>query len=364
MKINFIILLAVGFLQGRCLAQFPAFTIRGSEVRKIISTNVPGQEYELHIMVPAGYQNSDKKYPVLYLMDSQWDFPLVTALYGEQYFDGFVPPMIIVGITWGGINPNPDSLRARDYTPTNEKRSPQSGGAPKFLSFLKNELIPFIEINYKGEKNDRALMGCSLGGLFTLYALFTEPGLFQRYIAATPAFGWDNEVIYQYEKKYAENQSNPPAKLFACIGGVERSVPRFEKLTKYLSDRHYENLQIKTRILENTGHSGTKGEGYARGLQYVFERPSIKIENSILNKYAGTYSLSNGNVVQLKAENNQLVLYYSPTNKYPLQSTSETDFYSTAEFLYIRFKKDGNKTTTGFELETFGGAQWANKVKQ
>jgi len=78
---------------------------------------VNGQEYVLQVSLPAGYDKSNKKYPVVYLMDSQWDFPLVTALYGEQYFDGFIPELIIAGITWGGTHPNPDSLRARDYTP-------------------------------------------------------------------------------------------------------------------------------------------------------------------------------------------------------------------------------------------------------
>ena len=172
------------------MAQFPAFEIQGSQVRKLTSSIVANQKYVLQMMLPANYENSNKKFPVLYLMDLQWDFPLLTALYGQQYYDGFIPEMIIVGVTWGGTKPNPDSLRARDYTPTTEARSPQSGGAQQYLSALKNEVFPFIETNYKADKNDRALIGCSLGGLFTLYALFTEPGLFQRYVAATPAIGW------------------------------------------------------------------------------------------------------------------------------------------------------------------------------
>ena len=89
----------------------------------------------MQISLPAGYDKSNKKYPVVYLMDSQWDFPLLTALYGQQYYDGFIPEVIIVGITWGGEHPNPDSLRARDYTPTNVKQLPQSGGADKFLCY-------------------------------------------------------------------------------------------------------------------------------------------------------------------------------------------------------------------------------------
>lgn len=245
--------------------------------------------------------------------------------------------------------------------PTNEKKSPQSGGAANFLSFMKNELFPFIETNYSADKSDRTLIGCSLGGLFTLYTLFTQPEMFQRYVAASPAFGWDNEVIYQYEKKYFENISNPPAKLFMCMGGVERGVPGFEKLAKFLSDRSYKSIQIKAMVLENTGHSGTKGEGYARGLQYVFERPRIKLDVAQLDKYTGSYQLVSGNKIEIKNENNQLSIYFSPTNKYVLYAAGEMDFYSTSEFLKMHFINENKKE--GFQLERYGSSQFVNKLK-
>ena len=65
-------------------AQYPRVDIPGSEVRKITSSIVKGQEYELQILLPGGYETSNKKYPVIYLMDSQWDFPLLKCLYGEH----------------------------------------------------------------------------------------------------------------------------------------------------------------------------------------------------------------------------------------------------------------------------------------
>jgi predicted alpha/beta superfamily hydrolase len=344
-------------------SQSPTVDIPGSQVRKITSSLVPNQEYLLQVMLPAGYDKSNKKYPVLYLQDSQWDFPLVSALYGQQYFDGFIPETIIVGITWGGTNPNPDSLRARDYTPTKEARTPQSGGAANYLSFIKNEAIPFVEANYRADKNDRILMGCSLGGLFTLYALFTEPTLFQRYVAATPAIGWDNEVIYKYEKQYFDSKPSATAKLFICEGGVERGVPSYEKFIKQLSQRNYKQLQFKSRILENIGHSGTKGEGYERGLQYVFARPTFNASAALLQKYAGTYQLPNANTIEVKVENNQLVAYFSPNNKYILQVATERDFFSTAEFLNVKFNVDASNKTTGLQLERYGSTQMATKVK-
>ncbi len=342
-------------------AQYPKVNIPNSEVRSITSSIVAGQEYQLQVMLPAGYNNSDdKRYPVVYLMDAQWDFPLVASLYGQQYYDGFIPSMIIVGVTWGGVNPNPDSLRARDYTPTNEKRLPQSGGASRFLSVLKNEVIPLIEKNYRVENNDRTLMGCSLGGLFTMYTLFTEPDLFQRYVAVSPAYGWDNQVIYQYEKKYFENKSNPPARLFMCVGGVERGVPGFNKLTDFLNNRHYSFLKIESRVLENTGHSGTKGEGFARGLQFVFAKPKADLPPSVLEKYVGSYQSANGNKIEIKSEDNKLAIYFGANNKYVLYAADETDFYATSEFLNIHFKMNAD-AVSGFQLDQYGGSQYVKK---
>lgn len=336
MKKCFLLLFA-GCCVLHSMAQYPAVTIPGTEIRKITSAIVTGQEYELQILLPGGYKQSDKKYPVVYVMDSQWDFPLVKSIYGQQYYDGFIPEVIIVGVTWGGIKPNPDSLRARDYTPTNESRQPQSGGADNFLSFMKNELFPFIETNYKAENTNRSLVGCSLGGLFTIYTMLTHTELFTGYAAASPAVGWDKEVLYKYEKEFAAHKLDKPIRLYLTVGDVERSRPAFEKFSNYLTAKKYPGVNIRSKILENTGHSGTKSETYNRGLQFIFEKPDLKLSDTELQKYTGIYRAVNGSAVELKAENNQLVLYYTPVNSFVLKAASETLFYSTAEFLNIEF---------------------------
>jgi predicted alpha/beta superfamily hydrolase len=79
--------------------------------------------------------------------------------------------MIIIGI----INVD----RNRDYTPTyapNQKGGlefPTSGKAEKFLEYLKSELFPYIESNYKTQPY-RILAGWSLGGLFTVYTFLVD----------------------------------------------------------------------------------------------------------------------------------------------------------------------------------------------
>lgn len=342
--------------------QFPPVTIPGSEVRKITSAIVNGQEYELHVLLPAGYDTSTKKYPVVYLMDSQWDFPVVKSIYGQQYFDGFIPELIVVGVTWGGVHPNPDSLRARDYTPTGEARLPQSGGADHFLDFMKKELFPFIETNYKADADNRILMGCSLGGLFTMYTLFTHTDMFIGYAAASPAVAWDNEVLYRFEKIFAEKKLAKPVRVYMTVGDVEMGRPVFEKFAGDLAKHHNSNVQLRSKVLENTGHSGTKSETYSRGLQYIFERARLQFSAEELNKYAGTYQSSKGEKVELKHEGSQLYLLAGPKIKLLLYANTKTHFYATHQFFNMHFKFDNDKIET-FDLVLYGGTQTFNKLK-
>jgi len=348
---KFIILLFLIFASSLHAQEYPEVSIAGSQIRKLTSNIVSGQEYELQIMLPSGYENSTKKYPVIYLMDSQWDFSLATAIYGQQYYDGFIPEAIIVGVTWGGENPSPDRLRARDYVPTNA-----TGGADLFLDFMKTELFPFIESNYKAD-NHRTLMGCSLGGLFTLYTLFTHTDMFTGYVAASPALG---EYLDTHEKAFSEKQFTKSISVYMTVGDVESGKSDFETFANKMKSSQYKNVRLHSKVLENTGHSGTKSETYSRGLQYVFERNQLKLSDVILNKYVGTYQL--GNVkAEIKNENNELKLYAQGSSM-PLLANSETHFYSNSQFFNIHFKETNN-AVEGFDLMTYGGTQTLKRVK-
>src|SRR6185437_16244920 len=237
-----------------------------------------------------------------------------------------------------------------------------SGGADKFLSVIKDEIFPLIEKEYRVDTNDKTLIGCSLGGLFTMYTLFTHPEMFNRYIAASPAFSWDNNVLRTYEKQYFQRSKNPQGKLFMCVGGVELAVPEYEKFVSFLKGRRYPELQMESQVLENTGHSGTKGIGYEKGLQFAFARPSLKLEPSVLAKYTGTYKMDDGREINIKSEDGSLVAYASGT-KFNLLAASKTDFYTKAFFLNIHFETDGNGKVSGFQIVQYATHHSVKKIQ-
>jgi len=344
------------------VTQPPMVEILGTQCLTIRS-NILGMDYVLDVNLPRNYQDSTRTFPVLFLIDSQWDFPLVNAVYGEQYYDGFVPEIVIVGIRPGGSHPNYDSLRARDLTPTTIQQMPNSGGAAKFLAFIKQEVIPQVESKYRVKKDDRALMGSSLGGLFTLYAMFHETSLFNRYILTSPSISWDNGILFTYEKEYASKHSSLPVRLFMARAELEGGAPDFTKFVDQLKARTYSGLEFQTSILEGMGHSGGKSIGYPRGLQAAYARRVISLKPETLDAYVGKYELGphvTGDVVR---EGDQLFIVVPDGTKIPLLASSERDFFVKGIYLFLKFEKDEAGLVTGIQVEQFGGNGFVKKIK-
>ena len=140
----------------------PNVKMPDTEVRQIKSAKT-GRSYDIYIRPPSDYaKNPNKKYPVLYTLDGQWDFKLLDSIYGGLYYDGFIPEMFIVSITYSGESPDYESLRAMDYTPVRDTFVNGSGDAPKFLAFLKEELLPLIESQLPGGYLSKSIDGTFL----------------------------------------------------------------------------------------------------------------------------------------------------------------------------------------------------------
>lgn len=152
-------------------------------------SHVLNEKRALQVILPKGYKpGSPNKYDVLYVLDGETITPYAASTYSLLQGEEFLPELIIVGIP----NMNLDS-RERDFTPTHV--SGLSGGADKFLAFLKNELIPYIEKTYPAKAGGNTLYGGSLAGLFVLYSFVTEPSLFKSYVAVDPSLWWDHGYV-------------------------------------------------------------------------------------------------------------------------------------------------------------------------
>ncbi len=338
----------------------PEVSIQGTKMMTFHSAIVD-QDYDLYINLPGNYSDTTKKFPVLYVLDGQWDFTLAQSLYGQQYYDGFVPAMIVVGITWGGKNPDYDNLRARDLTPTSSNMGNKYGNAPKFLECIKKEIIPLVESNYRVDKSNRALMGSSFGGLFTLYAMLKETNLFNRYMLTSPAVNWDNGIIYTYEKEYSEKNTSLPVRLFIGWGSYEDQTV-FQKFVDVLKSRNYKDFNLSTYEVQGCGHSGAKAYGFTKGFQFLYEKPSIIVDTTILQQYAGDYEIAPNMIVKLNVEDGHLVAHEPSGIKIILYSESDSDFYAKGIFLTGHFVKDQNGKVTGISVEQYNGKMFIKKL--
>jgi predicted alpha/beta superfamily hydrolase len=249
---------------------FPPVSVSGTELRSLKSAST-GRNYDIQVLLPTDYsKNASARYPVLYVLDGQWDFKLLASVEGGLLYDKFVPEMIVVGITYPGVDPDYNALRAMDLTPAASPSNPGSGDGPKFLGFIERELIPFIGANYRADPAQRVLLGNSLGGLFTIYTMLARPGLFTGYVASSPAVTYADRNLFSLEREFAKNHKSINARLFIGVGSIEPLAPPVKEFISVLNSRNYSGLQMETRVIEGERHSGNKPETYNRGLRYVF----------------------------------------------------------------------------------------------
>lgn len=337
----------------------PNVEIKGTQVQKIFS-EIMNEEYELHIHLPRFYDDVNRKFPVLFVVDSQWDFPLISAIFGSQYYDGFIPEIVIVGVTWANKDVSVDKLRARDFTPTVQIQFGETGRASDFLKFFRNELIPFIEKKYR-VSTDRGLVGSSFGGLFTLFAMFTETDLFSKYFLTSPSIPWDRALLFQIEEDYSRKHSDLNVSLYMAMGSYE-DLKMFNRMTDILKTRNYKGFRFDHKIIDGAGHSGAKAEGFTRGMQFVYERPVANVSTDVLKKYIGDYEIQPGVTVKIILEENILYVvppYYVKVRLYP---TSETEFYSKGEYSLGEFMFDDKGSVTGLKVKQFADEITLKKI--
>lgn len=161
-----------------------------------INSAILHEERTLNIYLPDGYtQNDTLHYPVIYLLDgsAEEDFIHIAGLVQFSSFPWInrLPKTIVVGIA------NID--RRRDFTfattiESDKTAYPTTGHSTAFITFIENELQPFINHKYKTTPM-KTIIGELLGGLLATEILLSRPALFNKYIIVSPSIWWNNGSI-------------------------------------------------------------------------------------------------------------------------------------------------------------------------
>jgi predicted alpha/beta superfamily hydrolase len=251
----------------------PGYVIPRSEVRTL-PVNAAGRHYALFVGLPVSYATEpNKRYPVVYVTDGYWDFQKITALHGPLVYDKYAPEFITVGLGYAGENLNYGALRLWELSPLNAGTPPDaSGHARDFLDTIEKVFIPLIDKEYRTDPKQRVLGGASLGGLFTLYSMFTKPDLFSGYIAVTPAVAAGDGWLLKYEEEFAKAGKSLSARLYMTVGGNEATgyVAPILRMNQRFAPGKYPKLAYEFRIIDGERHAGNQTESYNRGLRFVF----------------------------------------------------------------------------------------------
>lgn len=260
MSRNFRLLFLLVFLFGSTLlCQTDSSTIK-------IFSEILDEERTISVSLPEGYENSGEEYPVLYVLDAEGEklFPESVATVKGLNSKGEAPQMIIVGI-W-------NTQRNRDMIPEAVPHRPGSGGSENFLYFIKDELMPYIEQNYR-VSDYSILYGMSNSALFCVYALLEKPEVFNAYIASSPMIGHCPDFIHRKSEAFIERGTLIGQSLYMIYGTkdtrrVTEYVPDFQNRLDWHGPKGFRST---LKILDGEGH--VPESSLERGLRSIFASP-------------------------------------------------------------------------------------------
>lgn len=229
--------------------------------------------FYLYVHVPKDYGTSTKTYPVAYVLDANVYFG-----YLADSLDKSNQQSILIGIGYKNFAMM-DSLRNRDYT---YPKMPAlagwslSGGGERFYSFLTQELIPYVDTHYRTDAK-RKLMGHSLGGYFTLFALYKEQqngtDYFQHYIAPSPSVEYYNQYLVEHFEKMKVDSRVTAKNVFLSWGDKEdeeEDVPgKYNEAVNAMKSQlmRHSNLNVESVLLNGAAHMETALPSFYTGLQ-------------------------------------------------------------------------------------------------
>ena len=268
-------------LQTKAQQPIPPRHMQGDVIT--IYSKVLKESRTVYIHSPAlDSSHPDKQFAVLYLMDGESHFDMLSQYcdYLSRWDVNIIPEMIVVGIT--------NTKRTRDLTPTQSiidyygrpdtnavSWMKPSGGNEQFLQFIREELMPYIETNYK-TLPFKIFAGHSFGGIASVNCLLTHPDMFNAYIAVSPSFWWDGEyVIKLADKKLMKGTALNKMLFFSDASeGITDSSTYHTNVLKFdslLSSKKIMGLEYKYKYYPAETHMTEPLSAYYDALRFIYK---------------------------------------------------------------------------------------------
>lgn len=239
----------------------------------------------LRVWLPPGYddpQNSERRYPVLYLNDGQNLFEPATSFNGVEWQvdetadrlirEGVIAPLIIVGIDNAGKDRIREYMPHRSFQPVMLRVQ-----GTRYPSFLMKEVMPFVARHYRvapGPENT-GLGGSSLGALISLYTAAVSPGIIGRLFLESPSLWASNRQIIR-QSRFVRSW---PERVFLATGTAEAGrqekdqsmVDDVRELAAILNRAGLDDRHLRLVVEEGaTHHESAWARRFPEALSFLF----------------------------------------------------------------------------------------------
>ncbi len=241
--------------------------------------NMPGlgRTRQIRLYLPPGYATSGKRYPVLYMHDAQNLFDVATAHANEWQVDETMDALaregkleaIVVGI---------DNGREKRMTELNPFDHPEfgKGEGERYMDFVVNTVKPMIDASYrtKPDRANTAVMGSSMGGLISHYAMHQHPAVFSKGGIFSPAYLIGHEMFNMAAAKPAPKD----ARMYLLVGDKEgdERVAKAVSMREELMKMGHPQGNTMLKVVRGGEHTEAfwKGE-FRAAVLWMFANPDI-----------------------------------------------------------------------------------------
>lgn len=225
-----------------------------------LDSEILGGTVEVSLSVPSG--DAAGPFPLLVVLDGSEYLQTFAGYLGAASSYGAVPEMIVAGVDCGDhfSSCTPTTANIPDGTPV-----PESGGAGEFLAFLEEELVPAVENQYDAAPYT-VLFGHSLAGLFTLFAMQEQGGVFEGFISSSPSLWWDSEMLTRGFPADWENGT----RLFISLGNEgETMEDPFDRYLRKLDTS--DEIEFSVVKYPGVSHQLVPFRSFIDGIEFVFQ---------------------------------------------------------------------------------------------
>lgn len=224
---------------------------------------------KIWLYLPKYYSTSTKKYPVIYMHDAQNLFDAKTSFMGEwnidEKLDSLNAQVIVVGI-------ETTDKRMEELTPFKNLKH-GGGNADAYLDFIVNTLKPEIDSKYRTKTNARntIMMGSSLGGLTSFYALLKYPKVFGKAGVFSPAFWFNRKELVDLLTRTKKFES----KIYFLHGDNEGDpdmIPDLNQMEYLVNTKRCECKKLNKKVLIKGGQHNEKlwRDGFVKAYLWLF----------------------------------------------------------------------------------------------